>query len=263
MRSHQGRHRRRRRDGRRRVRPGRRPRRHRRPSTQRSAVSPPPSATPPSSPPTPSTEPSKASVLGAEPRPRPGGRRWPPGGALPKFATEAGHLLPARGSRNVRRRRQRRRRPARARGGSRGRRRSRSSSGPTPRPTAPRPAARRRRCSAPGRSRTRSGIPHFTLDLEEDFRRRVVDRFIGGYAEGSTPNPCILCNGEVRLAAMVDLAERLGAERLLTGHYARIVEDGEGSLLATAADSGEGPELHARGAAAGAARARSASRSPS
>ena len=80
------------------------------------------------------------------------------------------------------------------------------------------------------------GIPHFTLDLEEDFRRRVVDRFIGGYAEGSTPNPCILCNGEVRLAAMIDLAERVGAERLLTGHYARIVEDGEGPLLAGAAD---------------------------
>jgi tRNA-uridine 2-sulfurtransferase len=81
------------------------------------------------------------------------------------------------------------------------------------------------------------GMPHFTLDLEADFRRRVVDRFIGGYAEGSTPNPCILCNGEVRLAAMIDLAERVGAERLLTGHYARIVEDGDGPLLATAADS--------------------------
>jgi tRNA-specific 2-thiouridylase len=80
------------------------------------------------------------------------------------------------------------------------------------------------------------GMPHFTLDLEEDFRRRVVDRFIGGYTAGSTPNPCILCNGEVRLAAMIDLAERVGAERLLTGHYARIVEDGEGPLLAAAAD---------------------------
>ncbi|HEY5942084.1 MAG TPA: tRNA 2-thiouridine(34) synthase MnmA [Solirubrobacterales bacterium] len=80
------------------------------------------------------------------------------------------------------------------------------------------------------------GMPHFTLDLEADFRRRVVDRFIGGYAEGSTPNPCILCNGEVRLAAMIDLAERVGAERLLTGHYARIVEDGDGPLLAGAAD---------------------------
>jgi tRNA-specific 2-thiouridylase len=80
------------------------------------------------------------------------------------------------------------------------------------------------------------GIPHFTLDLEADFRRRVVDRFVTGYAEGQTPNPCILCNGEVRLAAMLDLAERLGCERLVTGHYARIVEDAEGPLLAEGAD---------------------------
>jgi tRNA-specific 2-thiouridylase len=80
-------------------------------------------------------------------------------------------------------------------------------------------------------------IPHFTLDLEADFRRRVVDRFVNGYAEGQTPNPCILCNGEVRLAAMLDLAERLGATRLVTGHYARIVEDTEGPLLATGADA--------------------------
>lgn len=80
-------------------------------------------------------------------------------------------------------------------------------------------------------------LPHFTLDLEADFRRRVVDRFVGGYAEGQTPNPCILCNGEVRLAAMLDLAERLGATRLLTGHYARIVEDAEGPLLATGVDA--------------------------
>ncbi|HEX5929541.1 MAG TPA: tRNA 2-thiouridine(34) synthase MnmA [Solirubrobacterales bacterium] len=80
------------------------------------------------------------------------------------------------------------------------------------------------------------GVPHFTLDLEEEFRRRVVGRFIDGYAAGSTPNPCVLCNGEVRLAAMIDLADRLGADRLVTGHYARIVEDADGPLLAGAAD---------------------------
>jgi tRNA-specific 2-thiouridylase len=80
-------------------------------------------------------------------------------------------------------------------------------------------------------------IPHFTLDLEADFRRRVVARFVTGYAAGQTPNPCILCNGEVRLAAMLELAGRLGASRLLTGHYARIVEDAEGPLLAAGADS--------------------------
>lgn len=81
------------------------------------------------------------------------------------------------------------------------------------------------------------GIPHLTLDLEEEFRRRVVAEFISGYAEGSTPNPCIACNGEVRIAAMVDLAERLGAAYLVTGHYARIVEDADGPLLAAASDA--------------------------
>jgi tRNA-uridine 2-sulfurtransferase len=81
------------------------------------------------------------------------------------------------------------------------------------------------------------GIPHFTLDLEQQFRSQVVDRFVSGYAEGRTPNPCILCNGEVRLAAMIALAERAGASRLLTGHYARIVEDGDGRLLASGADA--------------------------
>jgi tRNA-specific 2-thiouridylase len=79
-------------------------------------------------------------------------------------------------------------------------------------------------------------IPHLTLDLEEDFRRRVVGAFLDGYSAGATPNPCIVCNGEVRIAAMVDLAERLGADYLVTGHYARIVEDADGPLLAAAAD---------------------------
>ncbi len=81
------------------------------------------------------------------------------------------------------------------------------------------------------------GIPHFTLDLEEEFRRRVVARFVDGYAAGKTPNPCVLCNGEVRIAAMIDLAGRLGADRLVTGHYARIVEDADGPLLAGAVDA--------------------------
>jgi tRNA-specific 2-thiouridylase len=80
------------------------------------------------------------------------------------------------------------------------------------------------------------GIPHLTLDLEEEFRRRVVGTFLAGYGAGATPNPCIVCNGEVRIAAMIDLAERLGADRLVTGHYARIVDDGSGPLLAAASD---------------------------
>ena len=82
----------------------------------------------------------------------------------------------------------------------------------------------------------RMGIPHFTLDLREDFRVAVVDRFLDGYAEGRTPNPCVGCNGSVRFGSMLGLADRLGAARLVTGHYARIADDGHGPLIRAAAD---------------------------
>ena len=82
----------------------------------------------------------------------------------------------------------------------------------------------------------RMGIPHVTLDLRERFRAEVVDSFVKGYAEGSTPNPCVRCNGEVRFDAMLDLAGSLGAARLATGHYARIARDEHGSLIRAAAD---------------------------
>ncbi len=81
------------------------------------------------------------------------------------------------------------------------------------------------------------GIPHLTLDLEQVFRERVVGAFVDGYRAGRTPNPCVICNGELRLDAMLELAERLGCVGLATGHYARIVDDGDGPLLAAAADA--------------------------
>jgi tRNA-specific 2-thiouridylase len=80
------------------------------------------------------------------------------------------------------------------------------------------------------------GLPHLTLDLESEFRAGVVDPFLRGYAEGRTPNPCVLCNGELRIDAMIALAGRVGAAKLATGHYARIADDGDGPLLAGAAD---------------------------
>jgi tRNA-specific 2-thiouridylase len=80
------------------------------------------------------------------------------------------------------------------------------------------------------------GLPHFTLDLEDAFRSTVVDDFVTGYREGRTPNPCVLCNGDVRIDAMLALAGRLGAGALATGHYARLADDGEGPLLASPAD---------------------------
>jgi tRNA-uridine 2-sulfurtransferase len=83
----------------------------------------------------------------------------------------------------------------------------------------------------------RLDVPHLTLDLEQAFRATVVDGFIEGYRSGRTPNPCVVCNGELRIDAMLDLAERVGAGSLATGHYARVVDDGEGPLLAAAVDS--------------------------
>jgi tRNA-uridine 2-sulfurtransferase len=98
-------------------------------------------------------------------------------------------------------------------------------------------------CSASAVAQARSlahrmGLPHFTLDLRDAFREGVVQPFIEGYAAGETPNPCVGCNGHVRLDAMLELADRLGCETLATGHYARTAEarDARGPLLRAAAD---------------------------
>jgi tRNA-specific 2-thiouridylase len=82
------------------------------------------------------------------------------------------------------------------------------------------------------------GLAHFTIDLRSEFRAGVVEPFIAGFAGGETPNPCVGCNGHVRLDAMLELADRLGCERLATGHYARVAEadDERGPLLRAAAD---------------------------
>jgi len=82
----------------------------------------------------------------------------------------------------------------------------------------------------------RLGVPHVTLDLREEFRRAVVAPFVRGYERGETPNPCIRCNGGFRFAELLAFARRAGAERLATGHYARIVERDGRLLLARGAD---------------------------
>src|SRR5579884_780697 len=97
--------------------------------------------------------------------------------------------------------------------------------------------AERSCCSASAVAQARAmahamGLPHFTVDLRAEFRAGVVEPFIAGFAAGETPNPCVGCNGHVRLDAMLALAERLGCSALATGHYAR-VQDG---LLRAAAD---------------------------
>jgi tRNA-uridine 2-sulfurtransferase len=82
----------------------------------------------------------------------------------------------------------------------------------------------------------RMGIPHITLDLREEFKREVVDDFVRAHEAGDTPNPCVRCNGLVRFGEMLALADALGADRLATGHYARIQGDEHGPLLSAAED---------------------------
>ncbi len=82
------------------------------------------------------------------------------------------------------------------------------------------------------------GLPHFSIDLRAEFRAGVVDPWLTAHAAGLTPNPCVRCNGSVRLDAMLELAHRLGSKMLATGHYARIHrnETARGPLLRMAFD---------------------------
>src|SRR5262249_52080265 len=89
---------------------------------------------------------------------------------------------------------------------------------------------------AAGETCHRLGVPHVTVDLREEFRRAVVAPFVRGYTRGQTPNPCIRCNGGFRFAELLAFVRRAGADRLATGHYARIVEHDGRLLLARGAD---------------------------
>jgi tRNA-specific 2-thiouridylase len=76
-------------------------------------------------------------------------------------------------------------------------------------------------------------IPYYCWNLEAEFGERVIEPFHRDYLEGRTPNPCVRCNAFVRFDLMLERVLDLGFEKLATGHYARII------------DGGDGPELHA------------------
>jgi tRNA-specific 2-thiouridylase len=80
------------------------------------------------------------------------------------------------------------------------------------------------------------GMPHLSIDLRAEFKAGVIDGWLSEHRAGLTPNPCVRCNGNVRLDAMLELASRLGARTLATGHYARVDSSGEQPLLMTALD---------------------------
>jgi len=71
------------------------------------------------------------------------------------------------------------------------------------------------------------GIPHFTFDRRELFAKTVVQPFVDAYLSGKTPSPCVDCNRTVKMHELLGLADRLGAEKVATGHYA-CVRDRDG-----------------------------------
>ncbi len=83
----------------------------------------------------------------------------------------------------------------------------------------------------------RLGIPHYVLDFEARFRESVMADFAETYAKGETPVPCVRCNERVKFRDLVGVARELGAEALVTGHYARSIAGAEGPELHAARDA--------------------------
>ncbi|HEX3777901.1 MAG TPA: tRNA 2-thiouridine(34) synthase MnmA [Polyangiaceae bacterium] len=82
-------------------------------------------------------------------------------------------------------------------------------------------------------------IPHYAFDRRELFQREVVAPFVEAYLEGETPSPCVRCNRGVKIKELFQLADRLSADRVATGHYARVVRPGEHFELHRGRDHGK------------------------
>jgi tRNA-uridine 2-sulfurtransferase len=76
-------------------------------------------------------------------------------------------------------------------------------------------------------------IPFYAVDVKELFRSSVVQSFLDGYSQGLTPNPCLVCNRQIKWGFLLEHARALGADYLASGHYARkrVAENGREELL--------------------------------
>ncbi len=82
-------------------------------------------------------------------------------------------------------------------------------------------------------------IPLHRVDFTREYRERVFRYFLDEYSAGRTPNPDVLCNREIKFGEFLQYAQRLGAGRIATGHYARLANDGSGVRLRKATDPGK------------------------
>lgn len=68
------------------------------------------------------------------------------------------------------------------------------------------------------------GFEHHILDLREPFKETVIGDFINEYLRGRTPNPCVLCNSEIKWGELIDFADRYNCDYIATGHYAKVLQ---------------------------------------
>jgi tRNA-specific 2-thiouridylase len=69
------------------------------------------------------------------------------------------------------------------------------------------------------------GIRYYLIDEAEDFQTHVIDYFATEYKAGRTPNPCVMCNEHLKFGRLIERADQLGADKIATGHFARIDQD--------------------------------------
>jgi tRNA-uridine 2-sulfurtransferase len=83
------------------------------------------------------------------------------------------------------------------------------------------------------------GIPYYLIDEADAFQKQVIAYFAEEYKAGRTPNPCVMCNEKLKFGALLDRARQLGAERVATGHFARLEKsaDGRRTLLKKGRDA--------------------------
>ena len=80
------------------------------------------------------------------------------------------------------------------------------------------------------------GIPYYVFNFKDDFKEKVIDNFISCYQKGMTPNPCIECNRHLKFEHLYKRAKALHCDVIVTGHYAKVVQDEQGYHLLKGVD---------------------------